>query len=43
MNGQIVFGLAETELIFPIAALIALRSVLVPRTVLITHQGFGYC
>ena len=39
----IVLGLAEMELIFPIAALIMLCSVLVARKVLITHQCFGYC
>ena len=36
-----VLSLAEMELIFPIAALIVLCSVLVARTVLITHQCFG--
>ena len=40
---QIVWSLAEMELIFPIAALIVLCSVLVARKVLITHQCFGYC
>ena len=33
-----VLGLAEMELIFPIAALIALCFVVVARKVLITHQ-----
>jgi len=36
-------GLAEMELIFPIAALVVLCLVLVDRRVWITHQGFGYC
>ena len=39
----LVLGLAGMELIFPIAALIVLCSVLVARKVLITHQCFGYC
>jgi len=38
-----VLGLAEMELIFPIAALIVLCFVLVARKVLITYQCFGYC
>ena len=38
-----VLGLAEMELISPTAALVVLCSVLVARTVLITHQCFGYC
>ena len=40
---QLVLGLAETELIFPIAALVVLRSVLVARKVSIRHQCFGCC
>ena len=36
-----VLGLAEMELIFPIAALIVLCFVLVARKVLITHWCFG--
>ena len=35
---QGVLGLAEMELIFPTAALVVLCSVLVARTVLITHS-----
>ena len=35
-------GLAEMELILPIAALIALCSASVARKVLIAHQCFGY-
>ena len=38
-----VLGLAEMELVLPTAALVVLCSVLVARTVLITHQCFGYC
>ena len=38
-----VLGLAEMELIVPIAALIVLCSVLVAEKVLITHLCFGYC
>ena len=38
-----VLGLAETELILPIAALVVLCFVLVARKALITHQCFGYC
>lgn len=37
-----VSGLAEMELIFPIAALKVLCLVLVPRKRLIIHQGFSY-
>ena len=37
-----VLGLAEMELIFPLAALIVLCFVLVARKVLITHRCFGY-
>jgi len=40
---MLVLGLAEMELIFSIAALIVLSSVLVAREVLITHQCSGYC
>lgn len=37
----VVFGLAEMELIFPIAALIVLCFVLVAIMVLTRHQCFG--
>ena len=40
---MVVLGLAGMELTFPIAALIVLCFVFVARTVLITHQCFGYC
>jgi len=38
-----VLGLAEMELIFPVAALTVLCSVLVARKVLLTSQCFGCC
>jgi len=38
-----VSGLAEMELVFPIATVIVLCFVLVARKVLITLQCFGYC
>ena len=39
----VVLGLAEMELIVPIAALVVLCSASVARRVLIAHQRFGYC
>jgi len=38
-----VLGVAEMELIFPIAALIVLCFVMVLWKALITHHCFGYC
>ena len=40
---EIALGLAEMELIFPIAALTVLCFVLVARKMLLTHQCLGCC
>lgn len=43
MGNKDALGLVEVIFIFPIAALIMLLLVLVPRKVLMTHYCFDYC